>query len=134
MTLKLFEEPGTESLTIKDKLEILSSGNPLTEIMLKIKFHNINYDDLNSNECQILQNGTWRTVNVEHVILLMAAIKIGELDSIIKEYAEYIKPSREKVLMDYIKSEEWYKNIPAVEPNSILKKGITINKIKKSKK
>jgi hypothetical protein len=138
--LKTYATDGIDSLSLKDKLEILASKSPVMTIILKVNFnpdnpssHNIYQDELESGNTKVYSDGEWVELNTNYVMHKVIKSKIIDLVMIFCELKAYLRDKTR------IKLEKYFSGAYADfqvrkcdrEPASILKKDMTIAFIKK---
>lgn len=126
------------SLTFKDKLDILCSINPIYTIITitnckNPENHNILLEDPESENVEIFHEGKVQTMNTDIALSLLIDSKLLDLKLIIEELSEYLNASFvnnfNKYLNGSFKTEINLRN-KNCKHKHIFKKNVNLNKLK----
>lgn len=129
-----FIEDGIESLTVKDKLDILCSSNPINCIIKKVNclnpaHHNIFLMDINSPIVEIFDGEKIIQVDTDIALCMMADTKVKDVQTIVNQLKKYLKKSFVTKICAYLNGgcniEPFFRTNDC-EYEDILKKGTSI--------
>ena len=106
---KSFATDGIDCLSLRDKIEILSSSNPMIAIIIKVNFNkhnvchqNVYMDDITSNSAQIYVDGEWISRNIDDVMTELFSAKTIDLKNIYAELKGFLDNPTKKRLDEYL--------------------------------